>query len=104
MPDVMFVRGYGFPKGSKMDFAGYAGRSAFAGYGDSSAIDLPEAALFAPIPALDGYEGYGDTPSDNTNLQADPNIPQAGWTGGGLGILPLAGLALIAYALFSSGK
>lgn len=102
MPDVMFVRGYGFPRGSKMDYAGMGG---FGGYGD--AIDLPEASLFDPIPALDGYSGYGDTtlPTLDLSAGAPPPSAQAGYgASGALGLLPLAGLALIAFALFGSGK
>jgi len=76
MSDITFMKGYGFPRGSAMDYAGYAGNP------DPSAGDLnygpvrfegvtqsrmrirsmPDPSNFAPIPALDGIfceDGYG---------------------------------------------
>lgn len=72
MGDVTFVRGYGFPRGSSMDYAGYGdaggcGGSCGGGCGGcgSSArrpmARLHDGNMFAPIPSMDGF---GDeTPS-----------------------------------------
>lgn len=79
MSDITMIRGYGFPRGGAMDYAGYRG---FAGNPNPNAGDLnygpvrfegptasqlriqsmPDPSVFAPIPALDGIfceEGYG---------------------------------------------
>lgn len=69
MSDITFMRGYGFPRGSGMDYAGYG----YAGYGgmlvnqprrfaaETQKIPfVPEPSIFAKIPALDGLgEDFG---------------------------------------------
>jgi hypothetical protein len=74
--DITFTRGYGFPKGSAMDYAGYAGlrrggfgmlvntrRRQMRGY--AAIPSLPEPSIFEKIPALDGLgEGGGEFGSE----------------------------------------
>lgn len=147
MSDVTFVRGYGFPRGSSMDYAGYSGHTA-AGYGHPGscgggcgcagcgsrpmgralrgygARTIPDASLFATIPALDGYnETEGETevtvgpitmqesemvlPTYDFNTakwydaqgrEVDPSTGRP--TAAGLGLFALLGLGLVGAALF----
>lgn len=129
MSDVTFMRGYGFPRGSKMDYAGYAGAPrgvtfrgghGFAGmlvpsnYGTAPrarpvAPYMPEPSVFAPIPALDGFnsdEAFGTElllptldlnsgqwlPEDQTGGGAPRPAPST--LGAVLPLLAVGGLAL----------
>lgn len=83
--DITFVKGYGFPKGGTMDYAGYGA------YG-THVHTLPDPSVFVAIPPMDGIAGddhygpvqfvdslggldygpvhYGD--SDGTDIDLDP--------------------------------
>lgn len=61
MSDVTMIRGYAFPRGSKMDFAGYG-----------AAPQAQNSYLFNVSPQLEGYHGYGDTVLPDLNA-TDPN-------------------------------
>ncbi len=53
MSDITFMRGYGFPRGSKMDFAGYLVQNRHF-RGSRPVPYMPEPSIFEKIPALDG--------------------------------------------------
>lgn len=110
MSDVTFVRGYGFPRGSRMDYAGMGDASAAAPgsagpmVGPFPVVELPEPELFSTIPPLDGYDGpIGDTTLPQLDLS--PGAPSPAAQGYGMsspmGVIPLIGLAVVAWALFS---
>lgn len=77
MADITMMRGYGFPRGGQMDYAGYRGfngvlvNSMPRRYGYAASIPMvPEPNVFEKIPPLDGFgtdyvfrrehPGYGD--------------------------------------------
>ena len=85
--DVTFVRGYGFPRGGAMDYAGLGdagcdcggrcgpcGQRRAMGRFASRAVRMPEASLFETIPALDGYnETEGSVDLTFGPLELEPN-------------------------------
>lgn len=107
MSDVTFVRGYGFPRGSRMDYAGLgdaSGGAAATKVGPFPVLDLPEPDLYMTIPPLDGYDGaLGDTQLPTLDLSQGAPSPAAQGYGMGspMGVLPLVGIALVAWALLS---
>ncbi len=60
MADITLMRGYGFPRGSGMDYAGYGSHKPPQRSAASRIPLVPEPSLFAKIPALDGLgEDFG---------------------------------------------
>lgn len=60
MSDITFMKGYGFPRGSRMDYAGYGAlvNSRRRGLSTFERIPvMPEPSIFEKIPALDGIDG-----------------------------------------------
>lgn len=63
MSDITFMRGYGFPRGTQMDYAGYSGFNGLLvanqprrSMGAHSKVPfVPEPSIFEKIPALDGF-------------------------------------------------
>lgn len=76
MGDITFMKGYGFPRGSRMDYAGYASHSPLQIHGRMNGFGgllvnnrrfraapsipyAPEPGIFSKIPALDGMDEFG---------------------------------------------
>lgn len=66
MSDVTFMRGYGFPRGSKMDFAGLRGFSGMLVNNRPRQMSaaqkipfVPEPSIFQTMPAMDGLSDFG---------------------------------------------
>lgn len=92
--DITLMRGYGFPKGSTMDYAGYGN------YGRRfrATSSTREPSIFAKIPALDGL---GEDFGSEYTFGADMVLPEmdftdvqppatAGGTGKALGVAAVA--------------
>lgn len=105
MRDITLMRGYGFPKGSKMDYAGY-------GAAPRIMRAVSEPSIFAKIPALDGLgEDFGTEytvgdmvlPELDLTAGALPVEQQPGWGTGrpsGSGVLGALALGVGLYFLF----
>lgn len=95
MGDITFMKGYGFPSGRGMDYAGYSGGGRGSGFAGvlvdnrrrvPSFADriphVPAPSIFAKIPALDGYSEesaspYGDMLLPEMDFRT-PAGPEAG--------------------------
>lgn len=113
MADITFMRGYGFPKGGQMDYAGYGGhplQHRFAGVIVNNrrrpGLGVPyvgEPSLFEKIPSLDGMGEFGSeytfepdniTPGPEYGPEYRPDQLQQGNLGAmaGWGLAALVGL------------
>lgn len=72
MSDITFMKGYGFPRGSRMDYAGYGvlvnSRRQFRA---PLMPTMPEPGIFAKIPALDGMDEGGSFGTEYTFTEGE---------------------------------
>lgn len=112
MGDITLMRGYGFPRGSAMDYAGYASYRAAP---VRRVRVVSEPSIFAKIPALDGLgEDFGSEYTFSADmvlpeLDLSPGAPpvkqQPGWgtprpRPSGMGVLGVLAVGAGLYFLF----
>lgn len=106
--DITFMRGYGFPRGSGMDYAGYGGLLVNnpRRFAAQPIPYVPEPSVFQKIPALDGFGdessfgteytfrpepmGYGDMTLPTLDVETGEWVQEAPKAGKALGWLALA--------------